>query len=49
MNDFLPLRQRGIRLGGAANTNAPSGFQWSQDFEKLCQQYGNSAADCTPE
>lgn len=47
MNDFLPVRQRGIRLGGAATTSAPSGLTWSQNFEKLCQQYGNSAADCT--
>jgi hypothetical protein len=49
MNDFLPVRQRGIRLGGAATTSAPSGLQWSKDFESLCQQYGNSAADCTAE
>ncbi|KAI9637835.1 glycosyl hydrolase catalytic core-domain-containing protein [Dioszegia hungarica] len=49
MNDFLPLRSKGVRLGGAATTSAPSGLVWSQDFEKLCVQYGNSKADCTPD
>lgn len=49
MNDFLPMRRRGIRLGGAATTSHPNGLTWSQDFERLCVQYGNSRADCTPD
>lgn len=47
MNDFAPVRaSKGISLGGAATTNAPSGLQWIQEFQTLCTQYGNSAADC---
>jgi hypothetical protein len=50
MNDYLPVRaSKGIRLGGAATTSAPSGLQWVLDFERLCVQYGNSQADCTNE
>ena len=49
MNDYLPVRQKGIRLGGAATTSAPSGLQWVLDFESICVQAGNSAADCTNE
>ncbi|WVQ78374.1 hypothetical protein IAT38_000460 [Cryptococcus sp. DSM 104549] len=47
MNDFLPLRAKGVRLGNAATTNAPSGLQWVQDFATACTNAGNSAADCT--
>ena len=49
MNDYLPVRQKGIRLGGAATTSAPSGLQWVLDFERICVEWGNSAADCTNE
>ncbi|WRT67259.1 uncharacterized protein IL334_004226 [Kwoniella shivajii] len=49
MNDYLPLRSKGIRLGGAAPTNAPDGLVWVQDFQKACVAAGNSAADCTPD
>lgn len=49
MNDFLPLRQRGVRLGGAATTSAPSGLQWVLDFERVCVEWGNSEADCKNE
>nr|ODN87979.1 hypothetical protein L203_03183 [Cryptococcus depauperatus CBS 7841] len=49
MNDFLPVRSKGVRLGGAATTSAPSGLQWIKDFGKACTDYGNSAADCTPD
>lgn len=49
MNEMVPLRQRGIALGGAAVTNAPSGLQWVHDIQTLCTQYGNSASDCKPE
>ncbi|WWD16021.1 hypothetical protein CI109_100446 [Kwoniella shandongensis] len=48
MNDFLPIRaSKGIRLGGAATTSAPSGLQWIKDFQTACTGAGNSAADCT--
>ncbi|WVR05287.1 hypothetical protein IAU60_002300 [Kwoniella sp. DSM 27419] len=47
MNHYLPVRhQKGVRLGGAAVTNAPSGLTWIQDFEKACTDAGNSASDC---
>ncbi|KAK8869712.1 hypothetical protein IAR55_000280 [Kwoniella newhampshirensis] len=47
MNDFLPIRaSKGIRLGGAATTSAPSGLQWIKDFQSACTGAGNSAADC---
>jgi len=49
MNDYLPVRQKGIRLGGAATTSAPSGLQWVLDFERICVEWGNSAADCRNE
>lgn len=49
MNDYLPLRQRGIRLGGAATTSAPSGLQWVLDFETSCVAAGNAEADCKNE
>lgn len=49
MNDFLPLRQNGVRLGGAATTSAPSGLQWVLDFERVCVEWGNSEADCRNE
>jgi hypothetical protein len=47
MNNFVPIKSRGIALGGAATTSAPSGLQWVLDFQKLCTQYGNSAEDCS--
>ncbi|OCF55751.1 hypothetical protein L486_06502 [Kwoniella mangroviensis CBS 10435] len=47
MNDFLPLRAKGIRLGQAAPTNAPDGLVWIQDFIKACTGAGNSQADCS--
>ena len=47
MNDMLPLKARGINIGGAATTSAPSGLQWVQDFQKACTGAGNSAADCS--
>ncbi|KAK4686425.1 hypothetical protein P7C73_g3703, partial [Tremellales sp. Uapishka_1] len=47
MNDFLPVRSsKGLALGGAATTSAPSGLQWIQDFSSACTNAGNSAADC---
>jgi len=49
MNDFLPLRQKGIALGGAATTSAPSGLAWNRDAISACIGAGNSKADCTPE
>ncbi|ORX39964.1 glycosyl hydrolase catalytic core-domain-containing protein [Kockovaella imperatae] len=50
MNEMVPLRSnKGIAIGGAATTNAPSGLQWVQDIISLCQQDGNSQADCTPD
>ena len=49
MNDMVPLRSRGIALGGAAPTNAPSGIQWVKDALAACVGAGNSKADCTPE
>lgn len=49
MNDYLPIRQKGIALGSAATTNAPSGLQWNKDFIAACVGAGNSRADCTPE
>ncbi|EIW69392.1 hypothetical protein TREMEDRAFT_38998 [Tremella mesenterica DSM 1558] len=49
MNDYLPLRNKGIALGSAATTNAPSGVQWVMDSISACKQYGNAAADCQPD
>jgi hypothetical protein len=49
MNEMVPLRKKGISLGGAATTSAPSGLQWVLDFETACVNAGNSKADCTPE
>jgi hypothetical protein len=49
MNDYLPIRQKGIALGSAATTSAPSGLQWNLDFIAGCIGAGNSRADCTPE
>lgn len=49
MNDFLPLRQKGIALGAAATTSAPSGLVWNRDAISACISAGNSKADCTPE
>jgi hypothetical protein len=49
MNDYLPLRSKGIKLGGAAPTNAPSGLQWILDFEAACVAQGHAQADCTAE
>ena len=50
MNDMVPVRHnKGVAIGSAATTNAPSGLTWVQDLISLCQQYGNSQADCTPE
>ncbi|KIR54298.1 hypothetical protein I315_03357 [Cryptococcus gattii Ru294] len=46
MNDYLPVRSKGIRLGGAATTSAPDGLQWVLDFTTACTNAGNSAADC---
>ncbi|OCF36500.1 hypothetical protein I316_01749 [Kwoniella heveanensis BCC8398] len=46
INDFLPLRAKGIRLGGPAVTNAPSGHDWIQAFQTACAAQGHSAADC---
>jgi hypothetical protein len=48
MNEMVPLKSKGINLGGAATTSAPSGLQWVLDFQRICVQYGNSQADCTP-
>ncbi|WWC61000.1 uncharacterized protein I303_103577 [Kwoniella dejecticola CBS 10117] len=47
INDYLPLRSKGIRLGQAAPTNAPDGLVWVQDFQKACTDQGHSQADCT--
>jgi len=49
MNDMVPLRSKGINLGGAATTSAPNGLTWVQNIIQDCKNYGNSAADCTPE
>lgn len=54
MNNMAPLRskgtaKKGIALGGAATTSAPSGLAWIQEFQTLCTQYGNSASDCALE
>ena len=49
MNDFLPLRSKGIALGSAATTSAPSGLTWVRDAINACTSAGNSRADCTPE
>ena len=50
MNDMVPVRHsKGIAIGSAATTNAPSGLQWVQDLIQNCQNDGNSKADCTPE
>lgn len=49
MNDFLPLRNKGIQLGHAAVTSAPSGLIWIRDAINACIGAGNSKADCTPE
>lgn len=49
MNDFLPVRQRGIKLGAAAVTNAPSGIVWVREMIETCVSWGNARADCTPE
>ncbi|WVF72087.1 hypothetical protein IAT40_006899 [Kwoniella sp. CBS 6097] len=46
INDFLPLRAKGIRLGGPAVTNAPSGHDWIKAFQTACTAQGHSAADC---
>ena len=46
MNDMVPLKSKGVALGGAATTSAPTGLQWIQDFQNDCTQQGNSAADC---
>jgi len=48
MNDMVPLKAKGIALGGAATTSAPSGLQWVLDFKNACVGAGNSVADCTP-
>ncbi|WVW82976.1 hypothetical protein I302_104992 [Kwoniella bestiolae CBS 10118] len=47
INDFLPLRSKGIRLGHAAPTSAPDGLVWIQDFFKACTGAGHSQADCS--
>ena len=47
MNDMVPLKSKGITLGGAATTSAPSGLQWILDFKKACTDDGNSESDCT--
>ena len=49
MNNYLPQRAQGRRLGSSAASNGPDGLQWIQDLKTLCVQYGNSQADCTPE
>ncbi|ORY24974.1 glycosyl hydrolase catalytic core-domain-containing protein [Naematelia encephala] len=49
MNDFVPLRSRGIKLGSAATTSAPSGLSWVLDMIQDCENDGNSKADCTPD
>ncbi|KAK1924870.1 glycosyl hydrolase catalytic core-domain-containing protein [Papiliotrema laurentii] len=49
MNDFLPLRSKGIALGSAATTSAPSGLTWVRDAINACTSAGNSRADCTPD
>ena len=49
MNDMVPLRGKGIAIGGAATTSAPSGLQWVQAIIQDCQNDGNSQADCTPD
>ena len=49
MNNMVPLRAKGIALGGAATTSAPDGLQWILDFQKACVADGNSAADCKME
>jgi len=49
MNHMVPLRAKGISLGGAATTSAPSGLQWILDFQMACTGAGNSAADCKME
>ncbi|OXB38951.1 hypothetical protein LQV05_004067 [Cryptococcus neoformans] len=46
INDYAPIRNNGIRLGGAATTSAPDGLQWVLDFVTACTNAGNSAADC---
>jgi len=49
MNEMVPLRAKGISLGSAATTSAPSGLQWILDFKQACVGAGNSDADCTPD
>lgn len=47
MNDYLPVRaSKGLLLGSAATTSAPSGLTWVTDFPTACTGAGNSAADC---
>lgn len=48
MNDMVPLKSKGIALGGAATTSAPDGVEWILNFKKACTGAGNSDADCTP-
>jgi len=47
MNDYLPVRSKGMQLGGAAVTSDPGGLEWVQDFYAACTNDGNSAADCS--
>jgi len=47
MNDMVPMKSKGIALGGAATTSAPGGVQWILNFKTACTNQGNSATDCT--
>lgn len=46
-NEYLPLRSRGIKLGGAAPTSAPDGVEWVKNFKNACvNTYHNADWDC---